>query len=699
MIRPQMSSSSREGLGATAQLDAVRQSAIVPLSRTFAVLSLTILSVLTPFMIYYRTVGILVVSWVWAMFIVASAFWPRVPMRVRATVLVLAPLLTAVVVFLTRGPLAIPMASGCTAVVVASLVFSVRVGLGCVLVVAVAMFTHLLGVLPASVDAIAANVTNPGLDRVAEAVGSVPMLGMALAAISLVVSRLRESLVEAKRLLAEQGAEVRARERVEAELRASEEHLRGIFELVPEAISVLALPDLEIIDINPGFTQIYGWTREEACGRSIAALGLVPLPDATESLSTRLLNEHKLTRMEARLPRRDGKLVDVEFNTRMATLGDRKVLVSVTRDVTDEKRMAATFHHRQRIEAMGDLVAGISHNFNNALASVLPNVEAALERCGPELREYLDDARLAAKSAVDLARQLTLFARHDADPKLEVIDVPKVVKDVLAIARETFDRRVKVELSSTVDHAYLRAPPGRLEQVFLNLCINARDAIENVAEPWLCVAIEMDPGGMLVVTAVDNGMGMTEASLQRLGEPFFTTKPLGRGTGLGLASAYGIIAELGGRIACTSKVGKGTTFKVMLPIDAKVMPQSSPRIGVAAPFAGQRVLVIDDDALVRKAFQRMLVRLGLDPILADGGREGLMTLARHPDVRAVLLDLNMPGMSGNEVLAEVRQQFGALPVVVITGNVAPGPLPEASAVLNKPTSTAQLLEVLRRLIV
>jgi len=675
----------------------VRHSAIVPLARTFALLAAGIVAVLTPFMIYHRTFAILGGSWVLSLLMVVTTYWSRVPRRVLAWVLVLMPLTAAVLVFLTRGPLAVPMANGFTAVVVASLVFSVRTGLGCAVVVAMAMLTHLLGLLPASVELTAEHATHPHLAEVAEVVASVPLMAMALTSISLVVSRLRESLIDAQRLIVEQETEVAARRSIAAELRASEEHLRGIFELVPEAISVLALPDLEIIDINPGFTQIYGWTREEACGRSIAALGLVPLPDATESLGRRLESELKLNRVEARLPRRDGKLIDVEFNTRMAKLGDRSVLVSVTRDVTEEKRLAATFHHRQRIEAMGDLVAGISHNFNNALASVLPNVEAALERATPEVREYLEDARLAAKSAVDLARQLTLFARHDAEPKLEVIDVPKVVKDVLAIARETFDRRVRVELSSDVKHAYLRASPGRLEQVFLNLCINARDATELSAEPWLLVSVE-EESGTLVVTASDNGVGMTEASLSRLGEPFFTTKPLGRGTGLGLASAYGIVAELGGRIVCTSKLGQGTIFKVYLPIDPSVRPTPTARVGVSAPFTGQKVLIIDDDALVRKAFQRMLVRLGLEPILADGGQEGLATLAAHPEVKAVLLDLNMPGLGGVEVLAEVRKKHADLPVVVITGNVAPGALPGANAVMNKPTSTAQLLEVLRRLI-
>jgi CheY-like chemotaxis protein len=276
-----------------------------------------------------------------------------------------------------------------------------------------------------------------------------------------------------------------------------------------------------------------------------------------------------------------------------------------------------------------------------------------------------------------------------------------LVHQVLRICRRTFDRRIAIEEAAPASLLPVRAGRAALEQVLLNLCLNARDAMEGEVSPRLALRVLAAPApGFVRVEVQDNGCGMSPEVRQRLGEPFFTTKPPGRGTGLGLTSAFGIVRELGGRIEVESEVGRGTTFRVCLPLaDTTPTATTPPSVVASAPDVRGKILVIDDEHLIRTTASRMLTRLGYEPVLAEDGARGLAALERDPEVLAVIVDVSMPGLSGPEVLARVRASRPDLPVILSSGYLADGvDVSTASAVLTKPYDSSGLVAVLAQVL-
>jgi PAS domain S-box-containing protein len=236
-------------------------------------------------------------------------------------------------------------------------------------------------------------------------------------------------------------------------------------------------------------------------------------------------------------------------------------------DVTERKRLEEQLYQRQKMEAVGELTAGVAHNFNNLLSVIIPNLELCIEDVSPEVGERLADAEHAARRAADLVRQLMLFARHDMRAERVPVNPTETVRRIATICRTTFEPTIRMEIEHGPDVPQVLANPGQLEQVLLNICINARDALLDVRTPSPRVAIELDrtAEGALRIRVSDNGPGMDERTRSRVFEPFYTTKEVGRGTGLGLATVYAIVTDHGGRVTCESQLGHGATFEIELP--------------------------------------------------------------------------------------------------------------------------------------
>jgi signal transduction histidine kinase len=252
-------------------------------------------------------------------------------------------------------------------------------------------------------------------------------------------------------------------------------------------------------------------------------------------------------------------------------------------DITDRKRLEEQLRHVQKMEAVGQLTAGIAHNFNNLLSIVLPNVELCRAQAPAAIDGPLADIEHAAVRATELVRQLMRFARHEIGASKSEVDLAAIAQRTVSICRATFDRRISIELAAQQDLPPVLARAGEIEQVLLNICINARDAFEEARSenPSLRIAVERGGRDTLRVSVRDNGPGIDAATRARLFEPFFTTKDVGRGTGLGLASAYGIVVDHQGHISCHSEPGAGTVFTVELPIarevrSARPQPAASP---------------------------------------------------------------------------------------------------------------------------
>lgn len=382
-------------------------------------------------------------------------------------------------------------------------------------------------------------------------------------------------------------------------------------------------------------------------------------------------------------------------------------------DVAEEKALGEALRRAQRLDVVGSLAAGVAHNFNNALGAIVPNVDHCLDLAPPELVPALRDIRAAAHGAADLVRQLLLVARRDESQAHVALDLGASVRRALDVCRRTFPREVTIRCEIADGEYMVRGRESQLEQVVLNLCLNARDALGAREAPELSVTLDtVDEATRLHPSArpatayhrlcvIDNGSGIPTDIQARLGEPFFTTKPPGRGTGLGLATTFGILRDHGGWLAIESEQGRGSIFTVFLPAASLARDYISstpapPLVGRGRPL---RVLIIDDEVLVRRALTRVLVRHAFEVTEATGGGEGVARFEADPDgFDAVIVDLSMPGVSGPEVLARLRALRSDTPMVVLSGHVPdPSAVIGASRVLQKPIATRDLLRHLREL--
>jgi signal transduction histidine kinase/CheY-like chemotaxis protein len=406
----------------------------------------------------------------------------------------------------------------------------------------------------------------------------------------------------------------------------------------------------------------------------------------------------------------NGPLIQIlrEFCT-LLSLGFQR-----SRDLEARRRLEEQLLHAQKMEAVGQLTAGIAHNFNNMLQAIMGNLSLALNEAPPVQRPFLQEAQVSSERAAAMVRQLALFARKAGPARRRPLDLRHVVEQVAGICRRTFDHRVYLWVQLPPGPLAVQGDAGHLEQALLNLCLNARDAMEGTGRPARLelvveelAAASLDPPPHLHalpaayarVRVIDNGTGMDEGVRARIFEPFFTTKGVGKGTGLGLSTAYAILRDHQGWIECESQPGSGTTFALYLPVLAGEPAIPRPREAPALQERGSEILLlIDDEELVRVTVARMLRRLGYQVLEAASGGEGLEAFSHCRErIALVLLDLSMPEMSGEEVYARLRALAPDLKALVLTGyeSVSLASVPGAQ-VLRKPISSTDLALSVRR---
>jgi two-component system cell cycle sensor histidine kinase/response regulator CckA len=415
---------------------------------------------------------------------------------------------------------------------------------------------------------------------------------------------------------------------------------------------------------------------------------------------------------EYRIVRPDGAVRWLTSKARKIQADGRDVVLGAVFDVTERKERDERLRATQRLEAVGQLTAGVAHNFNNMLMALLPNLEVAVRRAPEDLVPLLETAEQAAQRAADLVRQLMTYAGRNLRAVRRAEALGPVVERTVAFCRTTFDRRVAIGVRCD-EGAAAAVDASQIEQAVLNLLINARDAVEDAAvdEPRATVTVEVIPEGApelegragpwVCVRVADNGVGMDAATAQRVYEPFFTTKEVGRGTGLGLSTTQGIVREHGGFLACRTAPGKGATFSVYLPGVARPAPVTPPRKPASGPplraRSGSLVLVVDDDAPVRDVVSLLLRDAGFDVRTASSG-ELALALLEDADVAArtaiVLLDVSMPGLPRAELRARLRERVPRAEVVYLTGYAYEAP--EGDVVLEKPVTEARLVAALDR---
>ncbi len=377
----------------------------------------------------------------------------------------------------------------------------------------------------------------------------------------------------------------------------------------------------------------------------------------------------------------------------------------------DQRRAEEALRHAQKLEAIGQLAGGVAHDFNNLLAGILGYAELIQKDAAPGslVEEAGRTIVQAARRAADLTSQLLAFARMGKHRAVSV-DVHEVAREVAKLLGRTIDKRITVELRLEAPRPFVLGDPTQVQQVVLNLAVNARDAMPDGGTPTIATSVEdldelsartyasAGAGRFLLVTVADTGVGIPDAIRDRIFEPFFTTKEEGKGTGMGLATAYGILRNHGGGIRMHTEEGRGTRFVVYLPLYGEA-PVEAPR-APASPRGTGRVLVIDDADLVRQVAARMLAALGSEPVLAAGPQEAIDWMAAHPGGADVaLIDLVMPGMDGFTCFERLRATDPGLRVVVSSGFARDGRAQAmldagALAFVQKPYLESELAEAL-----
>ena len=382
-------------------------------------------------------------------------------------------------------------------------------------------------------------------------------------------------------------------------------------------------------------------------------------------------------------------------------------------DVTERKQRDEQLRQAQKLEAVGQLTAGIAHNFNNMLMSVLSNLEVAGKRAPADLMPLLGSAADSARRAAELVRQLMTYSGRNRIKARTVEDVEALVVRALELCRNTFDRRIAFEETYEAG-AFVRVDATQLEQALLNVLINARDALETsqIHAPRITVSIGVvragaselggRDGDWVRICIGDNGVGMDAATAQRIYDPFFTTKEVGRGTGLGLATTHTILHEHGGFIVCDSAQGRGTTLTLYLPAESGPSREhEAPAPELQTAGGSETVLVVDDESALRNVVAVILRSSGYTALQAASGTEALELLADSAvasKVALVLLDVSMPGLPRRELRRRLRELTRAR-FVYFTGYA----LDAADAdpddlVLEKPVTQERLLWTIRQVL-
>jgi signal transduction histidine kinase/CheY-like chemotaxis protein len=385
--------------------------------------------------------------------------------------------------------------------------------------------------------------------------------------------------------------------------------------------------------------------------------------------------------------------VVIHLAMRRALVRAEQHRAEAARQLEELKRLQEQLLHAQRLEAVGTLAAGIAHDMNNVLASIRNLGHLLLaERGAPDLEQIIAQTERGAA----LTRGLLAFSRRGQYRKA-VIRLGDVLDAVLPLLERTLPKSIAVRSEFTVGNACVDADATQLEQVLINLALNARDAMAGAGTLTIRAAVV---AGKARVTVTDTGCGMDEATRQRVFEPFFTTKKLGEGTGLGLSTVWGIVQSHGGAITVDSQPGAGATFVIELPVTGGQPTLVASRKAFETTAARGTVLVVDDEAAVRDTTARLLRRHGLEVIVAENGAIAVERFREHASkIRLVILDMGMPTMGGAECFRKLRE-IADVPVLIATGYSDDGDAQSlvraGAAILEKPFSAAQLkAEVLR----
>jgi PAS domain S-box-containing protein len=483
------------------------------------------------------------------------------------------------------------------------------------------------------------------------------------------------------------------------------------FSLSLDMLVVIA-PGGQLKRINPAFGKILGYEVAELIGKRFIEFVHPDDEARTIGVFANVKSGLIVDDFENRYRRRDDTYRVLSWRGTVDPLTG--YVHAVARDITEQRATEAQLRHAQKMEAVGQLAGGIAHDFNNLMQAVLGNAELAILQATPlpAVLDHLYEIADAGQRAADLTKQLLTFSRRQPMHPVS-IDLNVLLQRLMKLLHRLLPENIAVKVYASDGLATVSADPTQVEQVIINLCVNARDAMERGG----VLSIETDnvlidqrdcelypwakPGRFMRLSVTDTGVGMTAEVRDRVFEPFFTTKSNQRGTGLGLATVYGIVQQHGGLIHVYSEVGHGTTFKIYLPADERAALHTDVRNAIDEAHLGglETILVAEDEQLVRRPLIQLLERAGYRTLAAVNGLEAIRLLREHPTVDLVMLDVVMPELGGPQAWAQMQQIRPDLHVIFTSGYADDRYrelLPDNADLLEKPFRTMELLRVVRR---
>jgi two-component system, cell cycle sensor histidine kinase and response regulator CckA len=512
--------------------------------------------------------------------------------------------------------------------------------------------------------------------------------------------------------------DITERKRVEEKLREAKEQIQYILDNTRDVIFQIDLEGNYIYG-NPAAEKLTGYPLRQLLQMNMMQL-VVPEHHALlrERLQRRLANEVEEKTFEFEIQHRDGHRIWTELTTSGVFNQERRLVAiqGVVRDVTERRKLEEQFRQSQKMEAIGQLAGGVAHDFNNVLAVIQMQADLLKveENLSPAHKEYADVIIAAAQRATALTRQLLLFSRKQIMQSCD-LDWNQSINHMTNMLRRTIGEDIQLQFKFAMRPLFIRADAGMMDQVLLNLAVNARDAMPRGGRLTIETStIEFDdaaaaqfsqgrPGSFVCLSVSDTGCGISRENLPRIFEPFFTTKEIGKGTGLGLATVFGIVQQHQGWVNVYSEVGKGTTFRIYLPRLQKASEQKTEHPASETLRGGKEtILLVEDDSYLRASIRMALTQLGYRVIEAISGIEALeIWKQHHGEIRLLLTDMVMPGgLTGKDLGDQLLKENPNLRVIYTSGYSAEVatkgfPLEEGVNFLNKPFQAHKLAQTIR----
>lgn len=493
----------------------------------------------------------------------------------------------------------------------------------------------------------------------------------------------------------------------------------ALIDIATDAIMVCDLQS-HILFWNKGAEQIYGWVSQEVLGQSAIEL-LYPKESRAkyDEILQAVVRQGKWKGEVHHVTKDRKSLLMQSHKTLVQTVeGQPKSLLIINTDITEKKKIEAHFLRAQRMESVGTLAGGIAHDLNNILAPILMSIGILkLTATDPQTRRILDTIESSSKRGADIVRQVLSFARGVEGERIEV-DPNRLLKDIDSILKDTFPKNILLKLSLSKEPWSILGDPTQMQQILLNLCVNARDAmphggslsvaVENTVldEQYAVMHLQAKAGRYVTLSVTDSGTGIPSAILDKIFEPFFTTKEVGKGTGLGLSTVLAIVKSHGGFINVYSEPGNGTSFKVYLPaMEATARPQKeTARLSGPPRGRGELVLIVDDEISILTITSQTLEAFGYRTLMAHDGAEAVGIYAQHRDkISVVLTDMAMPIMDGPATIRALMKINPDVKIIAASGLKGNGSGVRESEVdlkyfLAKPYTSLTLLTTLRAIL-